>query len=71
MTTTAVPSPLLRASAYELVVVSSLRAHQLMAGCTPRLEGDHKATTMARMEVTAGKVARVAADPTRDRIDRA
>jgi DNA-directed RNA polymerase subunit K/omega len=46
-------------NAYEFVVVSSWRAHQLMRGCTPRLGGDHKATTMARMEVAAGKIARV------------
>jgi DNA-directed RNA polymerase subunit K/omega len=44
---------------YEFAVVSALRAHQLMQGCTPRLDGEHKATTMARMEVAAGKVARL------------
>jgi DNA-directed RNA polymerase subunit K/omega len=47
------------ATGYEIAVVSALRAHQLMQGCTPRLEGEHKATTMARMEVAAGKVARL------------
>lgn len=50
---------------YELVVVSALRAHQLMAGCTPRLDGEHKATTMARMEVAAGKVASLPEPPER------
>jgi len=49
---------------YEFAVVSSLRAHQLMSGCTPRLEGEHKATTMARMEVAAGKVIRLPDNPT-------
>ena len=47
------------ANAYEFVVVAALRTHQLMAGCVPRLDGDHKATRMAQMEVAAGKVARV------------
>ena len=58
-------NPLFRRSpgtGYEFAVVSALRAHQLMQGCTPRLDGLHKATTMARMEVAAGKVARVPPD---------
>jgi DNA-directed RNA polymerase subunit K/omega len=50
--------PSLRHS-YEFAVVAALRAHQLMQGCTPRMDGHHKATTMARMEVAAGKVARL------------
>ena len=41
---------------YEFVAVSALRAQQLLAGCTPRLEGDHSAATMAQMEVAAGRV---------------
>jgi DNA-directed RNA polymerase subunit K/omega len=45
-------------NAYEFVVVSALRAQQLLAGCTPRLDGDHNATTMAQMEVAAGRVGR-------------
>jgi DNA-directed RNA polymerase subunit K/omega len=47
-------------NAYEFVVVSALRAQQLLAGCTPRLEGDHSAATMAQMEVAAGRVGRAA-----------
>jgi DNA-directed RNA polymerase subunit K/omega len=50
-------------NAYEFVVVSALRAHQLMGGCLPRVAGDHKATTMAQMEVSTGEVARVDAAP--------
>jgi len=46
-------------NAYEFVVVASLRAHQLMGGCLPRVAGTHKATTIAQMEVSAGKIARV------------
>ena len=43
---------------YEFVAVAALRAQQLLAGCTPRLEGDHSAATMAQMEVAAGRVTR-------------
>ena len=45
-------------NAYEFVVVSALRAQQLLAGCTPRLSGIHSAPTMAQMEVAGGRVAR-------------
>ena len=43
---------------YEFVAVSALRAKQLLAGCTPRLEGDHSPATMAQMEVAAGRITR-------------
>jgi DNA-directed RNA polymerase subunit K/omega len=43
---------------YEYVILASLRAQQLMGGCLPRLTGDHKATVMAQMEVSSGKVVR-------------
>ena len=49
-------------NAYEFVVISSLRAKQLLSGCVPRLEGDHSASTMAQMEVAGGKVGRASAD---------
>jgi DNA-directed RNA polymerase subunit K/omega len=45
-------------NAYEFVTLAALRAKQLLAGCTPRLEGDHNAATMAQMEVAAGCIAR-------------
>ena len=45
-------------NAYEFVALSALRAQQLLAGCTPRLEGHHNAATMAQMEVAAGCVTR-------------
>jgi hypothetical protein len=45
-------------SAYEFVVLSTLRAKQLLAGCVPRVEGDHSASTMAQMEVAGGHVRR-------------
>ena len=45
-------------NAYEFAVIAALRAQQLLAGCTPRLGGDHSAATMAQMEVAEGCVAR-------------
>jgi DNA-directed RNA polymerase subunit K/omega len=45
-------------SAFEFVVVSGLRAAQLMRGSTPRVEGVHKNTVIAQLEVAAGKVVR-------------
>jgi DNA-directed RNA polymerase subunit K/omega len=46
-------------NAYEFVVVAALRSHQLMSGCVPQIEGDHKATTMAQLEVASGRITRV------------
>ena len=41
---------------FEFVIVASLRAKQLMRGCTPRVPGTHKRTTTAQLEVSTGKV---------------
>ena len=41
---------------FEFVVLSSLRAQQLLAGSVPRVDGDHRPATLAQMEVAAGKV---------------
>ena len=49
-------------NAFEFAVVAALRAQQLLAGCTPRLCGEHSATTMAQMEVAEGCVARCGDD---------
>ncbi len=50
-------------NAYEFVVVSFLRAQQLMGGSVPRvITGDHKKTVIAQMEVAAGRVARIPSD---------
>jgi hypothetical protein len=46
-------------NAFEFVVVSSLRAAQLMRGCTPRVTGIHKMIMTAQLEVAARKVLRV------------
>jgi hypothetical protein len=51
-------------NAYEYVAVAALRAQQLLHGCTPRLEGQHSAATMAQMEVAAGCVRRADGDAT-------
>jgi DNA-directed RNA polymerase subunit K/omega len=49
--------------AFEYAVVAALRAQQLMKGCIPQVDGRYKATTMAQMEVSAGKIARKIPDP--------
>ena len=46
-------------NAFEFVVLATRRAHQLMRGCTPRMPGTFKSTTMAQLEVAAGKVVRL------------
>ena len=38
-------------NAFEFVVLSGLRAAQLMRGCTARVESTHKTITTAQMEV--------------------
>jgi DNA-directed RNA polymerase subunit K/omega len=50
-------------NSFEFVVIASLRVRQLVDGCTPRVLGEGKVTTIARREVLAGKVPRV--DPPR------
>jgi DNA-directed RNA polymerase subunit K/omega len=49
-------------NSYEFVVVASLRAKQLLAGCVPHVEGEHSAAVKAQMEVAGGRVARSAGD---------
>ena len=41
---------------FEFVCLSTLRAMQLIRGCTPRVAAGHKPTTTAQREVTAEKV---------------
>jgi DNA-directed RNA polymerase subunit K/omega len=43
---------------FEFVVLSGLRAVQLIRGCTPRIESGHKLMMTAQMEVAQGKVTR-------------
>lgn len=44
---------------FEFVRLSSLRAAQLMRGCTPRVPEGHKRTTTAQHEIAGGKVCRL------------
>jgi DNA-directed RNA polymerase subunit K/omega len=48
-------------NAFEFVAVAALRTQQLQRGCIQRVPGDHKRTTIAQMEIVAGKVARIPA----------
>jgi hypothetical protein len=51
--------------AFEFVILSKLRAAQLMRGCRPRVDGLHKATVTAQLEVSAGKVSQWLAQESR------
>lgn len=44
---------------FQFVVISTLRAKQLVRGCVPRVNGSHKVTVTAQIEVAEGKVAAV------------
>ena len=48
---------------FEFVVVSALRAAQLMKGCTPRVPPGYKHIVTAQLEVAAGLVSRVVDPP--------
>lgn len=48
--------------AFQFVVVSALRASQLMRGCIPRVNGSHRATVIAQLEVATGKIREVGKD---------
>ena len=48
--------------AFEFVIVASLRAAQLMRGCRPKVEGLHKNTVIAQLEVAHGRVSAQSAD---------
>ena len=51
-------SPL--SNSFEFVVIAALRTQQLQRGCSQRVLGTHKLTTLAQMEIVAGKVERLA-----------
>ncbi len=50
-------------NAFEFVVVSALRTHQLMSGCLPRVSGLHKPAVIAQLEVAGGHVAASVVEP--------
>jgi hypothetical protein len=41
---------------FQFAVLATLRVAQLMRGCRPRVDGVHKPTVIAQLEVSAGKV---------------
>ncbi len=54
------PHPGRPKNAFELVTVASARAHQLLRGCTPKVDGFPKLARRALQEVTHGTVTRTA-----------
>lgn len=46
-------------SRFEFVAVASARAHQLLRGCLPKIEGSAQPARRAQQEVAAGVVPRV------------
>ena len=41
---------------FEFIALARLRALQLAAGCSPRVDGHHSVAVLAQMEIAAGKV---------------
>ena len=54
---------------FQFVVLASLRAAQLMRGCRPKIDGDHKAIMTAQLEVAQGKVSAQVKQPSTDVAD--
>jgi DNA-directed RNA polymerase subunit K/omega len=52
---------------FEFIVLSSLRAAQLMRGCTPRVDASHKRMVIAQLEVAAGEIQR-SPDPAAEKV---
>ena len=50
--------------AFQFVVISTLRAAQLIRGCRPLIVGTHKAIVTAQCEVAAGMVRQLSVPPT-------
>ena len=44
---------------FQFVVLATLRAAQLMCGCRPKIDGAHKATVIAQLEVSERKMMQV------------
>jgi DNA-directed RNA polymerase subunit K/omega len=49
--------------AFQFVVLSTLRASQLIRGCRPLIPGTHKAIITAQVEVAAGMVRQLVVPP--------
>jgi DNA-directed RNA polymerase subunit K/omega len=52
--------------AFQFVVVAALRAAQLTRGCLPKVDGLHKVTVTAQLEVSEGRIAAVEVPPAID-----
>jgi DNA-directed RNA polymerase subunit K/omega len=50
--------PVRPTNAFEFVIVAAARAHQLLRGCTPRVDGSPKPARRAQQEVAQGTVSR-------------
>jgi DNA-directed RNA polymerase omega subunit len=44
---------------FELVVMAGARAHQLLRGCAPRIDGPEKPARLAIQEIKQGRVRKV------------
>jgi hypothetical protein len=49
--------------AFQFVVLATLRDAQLRRGCRPKVDGLHKGTVIAQLEVSAGFVTQVFTPP--------
>ena len=47
---------------FEFIVLSGQRAAQLMKGCIPKVEREHKVISTAQLEIATGKIVRVPAE---------
>ena len=52
--------------AFQFVVVASLRAAQLTRGCVPKVDGLHKVTVTAQLEVSEGRIVAIDIPPVVD-----
>ena len=50
-------------SRFEFVSVASARAHQLLRGCLPKIEGSAQPARRAQQEVASGVVSRIDVAP--------
>lgn len=55
-------APPLGVGIFQFVILSKLRAAQLMRGAVPRVDGPHKPTVIAQLEVSTGRVAALPPD---------
>ena len=47
---------------FEFIVLSGQRAAQLMKGCIPKVEREHKVISTAQLEIATGKMTRLPAE---------